>query len=51
MSDLERQLTGTPPKPSFPEGAVDTQMHLYLPGYPALPGGPGLPPGSLPGPA
>ncbi|MES5045475.1 amidohydrolase family protein [Rhizobium nepotum] len=50
MSTLERQLTGTPPKPPFPKGAIDTQMHMYLPGYPALPGGPGLPPGMLPGP-
>ncbi|MDA5635465.1 MULTISPECIES: amidohydrolase family protein [Rhizobium/Agrobacterium group] len=51
MSELIRQLTGEAPNPAFPRGAVDTQMHLYLPGYPALPGGPGLPPGSLPGPA
>lgn len=50
MSELVRKLSGTPPQPAFPKGAVDTQMHMYLPGYPALPGGPGLPPGALPGP-
>lgn len=50
MRELVRQLSGTSPQPVFPKGAVDTQMHMYLPGYPALPGGPGLPPGTLPGP-
>jgi D-galactarolactone isomerase len=29
---------------------VDTQIHIYLPGYPAQPGGPDLPVGSLPTP-
>lgn len=48
---LERKLSGTPPEPRLPKGAVDTQMHAYLPAYPALPGGPGLPPGALPQPA
>ena len=33
-----------------PPGAIDTQMHAYLPGFPALPGGPGLPAGDLPTP-
>ncbi|MFG1293828.1 amidohydrolase family protein [Xanthobacter versatilis] len=45
---LERKLSGRPPVPPFPPGAVDTQMHMYLPGFPALPGGPGLPAGALP---
>lgn len=47
---LTRTLSGTPPKTRLPEGAVDAQMHMYLPGYPSLPGGPGLPVGSLPDP-
>ncbi|MDS9467446.1 amidohydrolase family protein [Paracoccus sp. MBLB3053] len=45
---IERKLTGAPPRNAFPRGAVDTQMHMYLPGYPALPGGPGLPQDPLP---
>ena len=48
---LERKLSGTPPEPRLPKGAVDTQMHAYLPAYPALHGGPGLPCGALPQPA
>ncbi len=47
---LVRTLTGNPPTTKLPAGAVDTQMHLYLPGYPSLPGGPGLPAGALPDP-
>lgn len=34
----------------MPPGAIDTQLHLYLPGFPAQPGGPDLPP-ALPGPS
>ncbi|WP_209021343.1 amidohydrolase family protein [Paracoccus ravus] len=45
---IARKLTGAPPRVPFPIGAVDTQMHMYLPGYPALPGGPGLPRDPLP---
>ena len=41
---IERRLTGDRPKTVLPRGAVDTQLHLYLPGFPASPGGPGLPP-------
>lgn len=48
---LVRPLSGNPPKTKLPKGAVDTQMHAYLPGYPSLPGGPGLPAGELPTPA
>lgn len=47
---LVRTLTGRSPKIELPRGAVDTQMHMYLPGYPSLPGGPGLPAGALPDP-
>lgn len=48
---ITRKLTGAPPAPPFPRGATDTQMHMYLPGFPAQPGGPGLPQDPLPGPA
>lgn len=45
---IERILSGRPPEPRLPRGAVDTQMHMYLPGFPSLPGGPGLPVDPLP---
>lgn len=45
---LVRTLSGRPPKIPLPNGAVDTQMHMYLPGFPALAGGPALPAGALP---
>lgn len=47
---IERTYSGKPPKTKLPKGAIDTQMHMYLPGYPALPGGPPVPEGT-PGPA
>lgn len=47
---LVRPLSGSSPAIRLPEGAVDTQMHMYLPGFPSLPGGPGLPAGALPDP-
>lgn len=47
---ITRKLTGAPPAPPFPRGATDTQMHMYLPGFPARPGGPGLPQDPLPDP-
>lgn len=40
---IARRISGDPPKTALPPGAVDTQLHAYLPGYPAEPGGPGLP--------
>lgn len=40
---MQRKLTGEPPRLAMPPGAVDTQMHLYLEGFPARPGGPPLP--------
>jgi len=46
---LTRKYTGTPPAIKLPAGTIDTQAHLYLPGFPAVPGGPGLPPAPLPG--
>lgn len=47
---IERSYTGPRPRTVLPRGAIDTQMHMYLPGFPALPGGPGLPPDPLPTP-
>ncbi len=47
---LVRKLEGEAPRTRLPKGAVDTQMHMYLPGFPAREGGPDLPPGELPGP-
>ncbi|PJE30910.1 D-galactarolactone isomerase [Pseudooceanicola antarcticus] len=47
---IDRKLSGAKPLTAMPKGAVDTQMHMYLPGFPALPGGPGLPPDPLPTP-
>ena len=47
---LIRRLTGPAPGIRLPPGSVDSQMHAYLPGFPAVPGGPGLPPGDLPTP-
>ncbi|MFD2237626.1 amidohydrolase family protein [Aureimonas populi] len=47
---IERTLTGEPPLTRLPRGTVDTQMHMYLPGFEAEPGGPPLPGGDLPGP-
>ncbi|SDA96526.1 amidohydrolase family protein [Sinorhizobium sp. NFACC03] len=45
---IERTLSGRPPEPRLPKGTVDAQMHMYLPGFPSLPGGPPLPPEPLP---
>ncbi|WP_316860821.1 amidohydrolase family protein [uncultured Cohaesibacter sp.] len=45
---INRKLTGEKPKMTLPAGAIDTQMHMYLPGFPAMPGGPGLPLDPLP---
>ncbi len=42
------------PRPApiaMPPGATDTQTHMYLPGFPALPGGPPNPEDPLPTPA
>lgn len=42
---MERTLTGTAPRLKAPPGAVDTQMHCYLPGFPSAPGALPLPEG------
>lgn len=40
-----RKLTGDKPQTALPRYATDTQMHLYLDGFPAQPGGPPIPEG------
>lgn len=45
---LVRTLVGRPLKTPLSKGTVDCQMHMYMPGFPALPGGPDLPAGALP---
>ncbi len=47
---LIRPLSGRKPAFTLPKGAIDTQMHAYMPGHPAFPGGPALPAGELPTP-
>ena len=44
-----RRYTGAPPRFKLPEGAIDSQIHLYLPNYPAAIGGTPVPDG-CPGP-
>lgn len=46
---IERRFTGTKPAIRLPVGTVDTQTHIFLPGFAAVPPGPPLPEG-LPGP-
>jgi D-galactarolactone isomerase len=47
---LIRPLSGRKLAITLPKGAIDTQMHAYMPGYPAIAGGPNLPAGDLPTP-
>jgi D-galactarolactone isomerase len=47
---INRKLSGQPPKVKLPAGSIDTQMHMYIDGFAALPGGPGLPQNPLPTP-
>ncbi|WP_241557948.1 amidohydrolase family protein [Falsirhodobacter deserti] len=46
--EMIRTLSGAKPDTVLPKGTIDTQMHMYLPGYEAQEGGPPLPPGALP---
>ncbi|WP_421363404.1 amidohydrolase family protein [Agrobacterium rosae] len=46
---LIRTFEGRSPRISMPKGAIDTQMHMYLPDFPAQEGGPPVPEGT-PGP-
>lgn len=48
---IVRKLNGSQPRITLPEGTIDTQMHAYMPGFPAMEGGPSNPPGDLPTPA
>jgi len=43
---LVRKLSGEAPRTPMPRGATDTQIHLYLDGFPAQPGGPPIPAGT-----
>lgn len=40
---LVRRFSGPKPECSLPRGAVDTQLHVYLPHFEAMPGGAELP--------
>ncbi len=40
---MQRKLSGEKPKITVPAGAVDTQTHVYLDGYPSAPDGIALP--------
>jgi len=40
---MKRKLTGEKPAINMPEGATDTQNHVYLQGFPSAPGGIDLP--------
>ncbi|WP_416407957.1 amidohydrolase family protein [Agrobacterium rosae] len=44
-----RTFEGKSPRIPMPKGAIDTQMHMYLPDFPAQEGGPAVPEGT-PGP-
>ena len=43
---LVRKLSGDKPATPMPRGATDTQMHLYIDGFAAQPGGPPIPEGT-----
>lgn len=47
---IERKLSGDAPLTALPPGSIDTHVHLLRDGYPAVAGGPGLPPAPLPTP-
>lgn len=40
---INRRFSGPPPQMKATSGTVDTQMHLYMPGYPSAPGAIPLP--------
>ena len=46
MTELVRKLTGEPPRIRLPAGAIDTQLHLYMDGYPSVEPGPPVPAGT-----
>ncbi len=47
---IDRKLTGPAPQTPMPRGAVDTQMHMYLPGFAMRDDGVGQPADPLPTP-
>ena len=47
---IDRKLTGAAPLTAVPKGAVDTQMHMYLPGFAMREDGAGRPADPLPTP-
>lgn len=47
---ITRTFTGPKPRHSLPKGAIDSQTHMYLPGFPAAQGAMPLPDAPLPGP-
>ena len=44
-----RTFSGAAPRTILPRGSIDTQMHMYMPGFPSAPGSIALPP-AAPGP-
>ncbi len=46
---ITRTFEGRSPRVAVPRGTIDTQMHMYLPGFPQQAGGPPVPEG-MPGP-
>lgn len=42
---IERRYTGEKPKTRLPKGTIDTQLHIYETGFPAMPGGSPIPAG------
>ncbi|WP_284777739.1 amidohydrolase family protein [Agrobacterium sp. lyk4-40-TYG-31] len=46
---ITRTFEGRSPRVAVPRGTIDTQMHMYLPGFPQQAGGPPVPEGT-PGP-
>ena len=47
---IDRKLSGAKPRTPMPKGAVDTQMHMYLPGFAMREDGAGRPADPLPTP-
>ncbi|KQO77003.1 amidohydrolase family protein [Rhizobium sp. Leaf262] len=43
---IERTFEGRAPRVVMPKGTIDTQMHMYLPGFPQQAGGPPVPEGT-----
>lgn len=48
---IDRKLSGAAPRTKVPKGAIDSQMHMYLPGFEMRADGVGAPADPLPDPA